>query len=84
MLLRGQVKIKTITPDGKETIFAFFEEGELFGGLRVVFDNENAAPRSRHFRLQTDAPRGAGILDFVISPARQKLTFLSETVAFVI
>jgi hypothetical protein len=29
--------------------------GELFGGLRVVFDNENAAPRSRHFRLQTDA-----------------------------
>src|SRR5262249_11056197 len=33
VLLRGRVKIKAITPEGKETIFAFFEEGELFGEL---------------------------------------------------
>src|SRR5262245_13179570 len=39
VLLRGRVKIKAITPDGKETIFAFIDEGELFGELAIV-DNE--------------------------------------------
>jgi CRP-like cAMP-binding protein len=36
VLLRGRVKIKAITPDGKETILAFFEEGELFGELAIL------------------------------------------------
>jgi CRP-like cAMP-binding protein len=36
VLLRGRVKIKAITPEGKETIFAFFEEGELFGELALL------------------------------------------------
>src|SRR5262249_45908824 len=36
VLLRGRVKIKSVTPDGKETIFTFVEEGELFGELAVV------------------------------------------------
>jgi CRP/FNR family cyclic AMP-dependent transcriptional regulator len=36
VVLRGKVKIKTITPDGKETIFAFFGEGELFGELALL------------------------------------------------
>lgn len=36
VLLRGRVKIKSVTPDGKETIFTFIDEGELFGELAVV------------------------------------------------
>src|SRR5947209_13939396 len=38
VLLRGRVKIKSVTPDGKETILAFIDEGELFGELAIVDD----------------------------------------------
>jgi CRP/FNR family cyclic AMP-dependent transcriptional regulator len=38
VLARGRVKIKDVTPDGKETILAFIEEGELFGELAVLDD----------------------------------------------
>ncbi len=38
----GRVKIKGITPEGKEFIFAFIEEGELFGELALV----DESPRS--------------------------------------
>ncbi len=34
----GRVKIKRITPEGKETILAFIDEGEVFGELAVVDD----------------------------------------------
>lgn len=36
LLATGRVKIKDITPDGKETILAFIEEGEIFGELALV------------------------------------------------
>ena len=36
VLLHGRVKIKTLTSQGKETIFAFIEEGEIFGELALV------------------------------------------------
>jgi CRP/FNR family cyclic AMP-dependent transcriptional regulator len=36
VLARGRVKIKALGPDGKETILAFIEEGELFGELALV------------------------------------------------
>jgi CRP-like cAMP-binding protein len=36
VLARGRVKIKDITPDGKETILAFIEEGEVFGELALL------------------------------------------------
>jgi CRP-like cAMP-binding protein len=36
VLVRGRVKIKAVTPDGRETIFAFIEAGELFGELAVI------------------------------------------------
>jgi CRP-like cAMP-binding protein len=42
VLARGRVKIKVVAPDGKETIFAFIQEGELFGELAVV----DSAPRN--------------------------------------
>jgi CRP-like cAMP-binding protein len=36
VLARGRVKIKVLAPDGKETILAFIDEGELFGELALV------------------------------------------------
>ena len=36
VLLRGRVKIKTLTPQGKETIFAYIDEGEIFGELALI------------------------------------------------
>ena len=38
VLTRGRVKIKDITPEGKETILAFIDEGELFGEMALVDD----------------------------------------------
>jgi CRP/FNR family cyclic AMP-dependent transcriptional regulator len=38
VVARGRVTIKGITPDGKEYILAFVEEGELFGELALVDD----------------------------------------------
>lgn len=35
LLAKGRVKIKHITPEGKEAILAFVEEGELFGELSL-------------------------------------------------
>jgi CRP-like cAMP-binding protein len=42
VLARGRVKIKVVAADGKETIFAFIQEGELFGELAVL----DSAPRN--------------------------------------
>jgi len=44
VLAAGRVKIKDITPDGKETILAFIEEGEIFGELAVL----DAGPRQEY------------------------------------
>jgi CRP-like cAMP-binding protein len=38
LLARGRVKIKAVTPEGKETILAFVDEGELFGELALLDD----------------------------------------------
>lgn len=42
LLTAGRVKIRTVTPDGRETILVFVEPGELFGELALV----DAAPRA--------------------------------------
>src|SRR5262245_52970817 len=44
LLAGGRVKIKHLTPDGKETILAFVEQGELFGELALV----DGAPRREY------------------------------------
>jgi CRP/FNR family transcriptional regulator, cyclic AMP receptor protein len=44
VLARGRVKIKAVTPDGRETIFAFIEPGELFGELALL----DSAPRNEY------------------------------------
>jgi CRP-like cAMP-binding protein len=36
LLFEGRIKIKTITPEGKEAILAFIEPGEMFGELSLV------------------------------------------------
>jgi CRP-like cAMP-binding protein len=38
VLARGRVKIKAVTPDGRESIFAFVQPGEVFGELAVLDD----------------------------------------------
>src|SRR5260370_29493275 len=42
ILARGRVKIKDVTPDGKETILAFIDEGELFGELALLDDERRS------------------------------------------
>lgn len=44
LLAQGRVKIKAILPDGKEMIFAFIEEGEVFGELALL----DAEPRQEY------------------------------------
>jgi CRP-like cAMP-binding protein len=38
LLARGRVKIKAVTPEGKESSLAFIDEGELFGELALLDD----------------------------------------------
>jgi CRP/FNR family cyclic AMP-dependent transcriptional regulator len=51
VLARGRVKIKAVTPDGRETIFAFVEPGELFGELAIL-DGE---PRNEYAEAVEDS-----------------------------
>jgi CRP-like cAMP-binding protein len=44
LLTRGRVKTKALTPDGRESILAFFEAGDLFGELALL----DAAPRGEY------------------------------------
>jgi CRP-like cAMP-binding protein len=39
VLARGRVKIKAVTPDGRESILAFISEGEIFGELALLDDS---------------------------------------------
>jgi CRP-like cAMP-binding protein len=67
VLARGRVKIKAITPDGKEAIFAFIEEGEIFGELAVL-DNQ---PRNEYAEAVTDA-------QVVVIPREELLWLMSQ------
>jgi CRP-like cAMP-binding protein len=51
VVLSGRVKIKAVTPDGKETIFSFFEAGELFGELALV----GSGPRDEYAEAVEDS-----------------------------
>ncbi len=66
VLAGGRVKIKGITPDGKEFILAFIEEGELFGELALVDD----APRDEFAEAVEDSE--------VLAIARDDLSGLME------
>lgn len=64
LLVRGRVKIKVLAADGRETILAFIDEGELFGELALV----DAAPRQEFAEAVTDAT--------VIAVAREDMLWL--------
>jgi CRP-like cAMP-binding protein len=51
ILARGRVKIKAVTPDGRESIFAFVQPGELFGELAVLDDR----PRKEYAEAVEDS-----------------------------
>jgi CRP/FNR family cyclic AMP-dependent transcriptional regulator len=40
LLASGRIKLKNLTPDGKEAILAFVEEGEMFGELALLDDTQ--------------------------------------------
>ncbi len=51
VLLNGRVKIKSLTADGRETIFAFIDEGEVFGELALL----DSAPRNEYAEAVEDS-----------------------------
>ena len=51
LLAAGRVKLKTVTPDGKEAILAFIEEGELFGELALL----DGSPRGEFAEAMLDS-----------------------------
>ncbi len=50
VVAEGRVKINDVTPDGKETILAFLEEGEIFGELALV----DGRPRQEYAEAVVD------------------------------
>lgn len=66
VLARGRVKIKAVTPDGRETIFAFIEPGELFGELAIL----DAEPRQDYAEAVEDS--------LVLAVPRAELLWLME------
>ena len=51
VVAEGRVKIKDVTADGKETILAFLEEGEIFGELALL----DGQPRHEYAEAVVDA-----------------------------
>jgi CRP-like cAMP-binding protein len=51
VLASGRVKINHLTPDGKETILAFIEDGEIFGELALL----DAKPRGEYAEAVVDS-----------------------------
>lgn len=66
VLASGRVKIKDLTPDGKETILAFIEPGEIFGELALL-DGE---ARSEYAEAFEDAQ--------ILAIPREELLWLME------
>jgi CRP-like cAMP-binding protein len=64
LLARGRVKIKVLGADGRETILAFIDEGELFGELALL----DEAPRQEFAEAMTESK--------VIALAREDLLWL--------
>lgn len=51
LLAEGRVKIKFLAADGRETILAFIDEGEVFGELAILDDR----PRNEYAEAVTDS-----------------------------
>jgi CRP/FNR family cyclic AMP-dependent transcriptional regulator len=66
LLARGRVKIKAVTPDGRESIFAFIEAGEIFGELALL----DAEPRREYAEAVEDS--------LVLAVPREDVLWLME------
>ncbi|MGE3805889.1 MAG: Crp/Fnr family transcriptional regulator [Gemmataceae bacterium] len=66
VLNEGRIKIKDITPDGRETILAFIEAGEIFGELAILDEQ----PRQEYAEAVVDTQ--------VIMFPREDLLWLME------
>ncbi len=86
VLASGRVKIKDLTPEGKETILAFIEEGEVFGELAVVGSDQReeyaeavvdsevlVVPRDDIVALMTDSPETALSITKLIGLRRRRI-----------
>ncbi len=86
LVAEGRVKIKDVTPDGKETILAFVEEGEVFGELALLDNRPRqeyaeavletrvlALPRDELLRLMEARPDVAFSLTKLIGLRRRRI-----------
>jgi CRP/FNR family transcriptional regulator, cyclic AMP receptor protein len=95
VLASGRVKIKGLTPDGKELIFAFIDEGELFGELALVDDAPRgefaeavedsevlSIPRDELFRLMEARPGLALSITKLLGLRRKRIETRLKNVMF--
>lgn len=66
VMARGRIKIKAVSPDGRETIFAFMEPGEIFGELAIL-DGE---PRNEYAEAVEES--------MVLALPREELLWIME------
>lgn len=66
VMARGRIKIKAVSPDGRETIFAFMEPGEIFGELAIL-DGE---PRNEYAEAVEES--------MVLAVPREELLWIME------
>lgn len=95
VVAQGRVKIKGITPDGKEFILAFVDEGELFGELALVDDAPRgefaeaadptellAIPREELFRLVEARPDLAFQITKLVGLRRRRIESRLRNILF--
>jgi CRP/FNR family transcriptional regulator, cyclic AMP receptor protein len=95
LVARGRVKIKGITPDGKEFILAFIEEGELFGELALLDEAPRgdfaeaddatellAIPREVLFQLVEDRPDIAFQITKLVGLRRKRIESRLRNILF--
>ncbi len=66
IMARGRIKIKAVSPEGRETIFAFMEPGEVFGELAIL----DGLPRNEYAEAVEES--------LVLALPRQELIWLME------
>jgi len=95
VVVRGRVKIKGITPDGKEFILAFVDEGELFGELALIDEAPRdefaeasnpsellAIPREDLFRLVESRPDLAFQITKLVGLRRRRIESRLRSILF--
>ncbi len=95
LLARGRVRLKDVSPEGKEATLAFVDEGELFGELALVDDRPRhefaeaveactilAIPRDEFLKAVEQLPRLALRLTKLVGLRRQRIENRLRNVLF--